>query len=111
MRWIVLSVSCSMQLMACGMAEPSQSMDCISDAIFDDAILYSGATDYLFSLEDGVSITVRIPTEQTTSSGADALMIKKTDGPAEPNPDRVQEPHDLCQSKGRIIILYGQKEN
>lgn len=78
--------------------------NCIRGAVYDDAVLHAGATDYVFVVSDGVSLTVRVTNDVSTEMGADALLTTGDDGPAEANAARLGQPHDLCQENGLIRI-------
>jgi hypothetical protein len=65
-------------------------------ATYEDAVLYAGATDYVFALGEGTRITIRAEHGVAQISGSDALMGLATDGPAEPTPARLGRYHSIC---------------
>jgi len=71
---------------------------------YQDAVLYAGATDYVFELDNGTRFSVREEHGGDPLPGADALLGTATDGPAEPTAARLGQAHAICFKAGGPTI-------
>ncbi|MGI9418695.1 MAG: hypothetical protein ACR2RA_12750 [Geminicoccaceae bacterium] len=110
MRAIVIGGLLVLALFALAATKPLAPMECLRNAIYDDAILHAGSTDYVFLLESGVSLTLRMPNGESASAAADALIAVQEDGPAEASQERLGRAHDLCYDDGRVEISLSAAE-
>jgi hypothetical protein len=67
---------------------------------YQDAVLYAGATDYVFELDDGTRFSIRWEHGGHPLPGTAALLGTATDGPAEPTPARIGMAHIICFDAG-----------
>lgn len=82
----------------------SHQSRCIGELIYEDAVIYAGATDYVFRSENEVLISIRIPNEAPEIPGIIELLTRNLDGPAEPNENKIGEQFGLCQEGENFYI-------
>lgn len=74
------------------------------EARFADAVVYAGATDFVFELASGEKLSVRSSHEGIPISGTTPLLGTAQDGPAEAATDRLGRIHRLCVAHDGIKI-------
>jgi hypothetical protein len=73
-------------------------------ARYADAVVYAGATDFVFELASGEKLSVRSSHEGIPISGSTPLLGTGHDGPAAAATDRLGRLHLLCVTKDGIKI-------
>ena len=73
-------------------------------ARYADAVVYAGATDFVFELASGERFSVRSSHEGILISGSTPLLGTAQDGPAEAATDRLGRIHLLCVAHDGIKI-------
>ncbi len=103
-RWITRGGTCALALLMLAACAWPADRNCLRDAVYEDAVLHAGSTDFVFVLAGGMSVTLRIANDAGSAVGADALLALQDDGPAEASPARLGLAHDLCQEDGAVRI-------
>ena len=73
-------------------------------ARYADAVVYAGATDFVFELASGEKLSVRSSHEGIPISGTNPLLGTEHDGPVEAAADRLGRIHRLCVAHDGIKI-------
>lgn len=85
------------------MAMPAVRTACFK-ARYADAVVYAGATEFVFELASGEKLSVRSSHEDVPISGTIPLLGTGHDGPAEAATDRLGRIHLLCVASDGIKI-------
>jgi hypothetical protein len=74
------------------------------EARYTDAVVYAGATDFVFELKSGERFSVRSSHESQPIPGSAPLLGDAHDGPAEAAAARLGKTHVLCVVDNRITV-------
>jgi hypothetical protein len=74
------------------------------EARYTDAVVYAGATDFVFELKSGERFRLRNSHDSKPIPGSAPLLGRAQDGPAEPASARLGRMHLLCVAKDGITI-------
>lgn len=76
------------------------------EARYADAVIYAGATDFVFQLASGEQFNVRSSHEDRPVAGSTPLLGTARDAPAEAAADRLGRIHVLCIAHDGITIRF-----
>ena len=76
------------------------------EARYADAVVYAGATDFVFKLKSGEQFSLRSSRDSKPIPGSAPLLGNARDGPAEPTPVRLGRIHLLCVANDGITIHF-----
>ena len=74
------------------------------EARYADVVVYAGATDFVFELASGETLSIRSSNDGSPISGSTPLLGPAHEGPAEATTDRLGRIHLVCIANDGIKI-------
>jgi len=74
------------------------------EASYADAVVYAGATDFVFELASGEKFSIRSSNDGSPISGSTPLLGPAHEGPAEATTDRLGRIHLVCVANDGVKI-------
>ena len=74
------------------------------EARYADAVVYAGATDFVFELASGEKFSIRSSNDHSPVFGSAPLLGPAHEGPAEATTDRLGRIHFICVAHDGVKI-------
>lgn len=74
------------------------------EASYADAVVYAGATDFVFELASGEKLSIRSSNDSSPIFGSAPLLGPAHEGPAEATTDRLGRIHLICVANDGVKI-------